>query len=45
LGIRKLWGRLAFALAECLFHPFYPIEATNEISIVLARKPGPVDPL
>jgi len=27
-----------------LFHPFYPINATNEISIVLARKPGPIDP-
>lgn len=44
MGIRKVWARPAFALAELLFHPFYPINATNEISIVLARKPGPIDP-
>lgn len=38
LGLRKLWGRLAFALAELLIHSLYPVDATSEISIVLARK-------
>jgi ubiquinone/menaquinone biosynthesis C-methylase UbiE len=43
LGFRKLFGRAAFAVAELLIHPFYPIAATNEISILLGRKAGAND--
>lgn len=43
MGFRKIWGRLAFALAELLIHPLYPVDATNEISIVLARKSAAAD--
>lgn len=42
MGLRKHWARVAFALAELFIHPFYPVEATNEISVVLARKQGAV---
>ena len=44
MGMRKFYGRLAFALGELFIHPFYPVDATNEISVVLARKPGPPRP-
>ena len=44
MGMRKLWGRLAFALGEILMYPLYPVDATSEISVVLARKPGPARP-
>jgi SAM-dependent methyltransferase len=39
MGVRKFMARFAFKLGELFIHPFYPIEATNEMSIVLARKP------
>lgn len=39
LGLRIAGGRLLFAMAQALMLPPYPIHATSEISIVLARKP------
>ncbi len=39
-GLRIASSRVLFALAEIYFHPLYPVDAVNEISIVLARKPG-----
>ncbi len=40
-GLRIVSSRLLFRLAEMYFHPLYPVDAVNEISIVLARKPAP----
>ena len=37
-GLRIASSRVLFALAEMYFHPLYPVDAVNEISIVLARK-------
>lgn len=39
LSLRTGLIRVAFALAEVFMRPLYPVDATNEISIVLARKP------
>ena len=39
-GLRIASSRVLFALAEMYFHPLYPVDAINEISIVLARKPS-----
>ena len=38
-GLRVACATVAFALARVFMHPLYPINAVNEISIVLARKP------
>lgn len=42
-GIRIALGRAAFGLAKVFMHPFYPVDAVSEISIVLARKPATSD--
>ncbi|MDH3712229.1 MAG: class I SAM-dependent methyltransferase [Gammaproteobacteria bacterium] len=39
MSVRFAFLRVAFALAEIFMRPLYPVDATNEISIVLARKP------
>ncbi len=39
-GLRIVSSRVLFALAEMFYHPLYPVDAVNEISIVLARKPA-----
>ncbi len=39
-GLRIAAGTAAFGLAKLLMHPFYPVHAVAEFSIVLARKPG-----
>ena len=39
MSVRTAFLRIAFALAEILMRPLYPVDATNEISVVLARKP------
>ena len=38
-GIRIACGAVVFALAQVVMRPLYPIDASSEISIVLARKP------
>lgn len=39
LGLRIALGRVMVGLLERSMHPFYPLEGSTEISIVLARKP------
>lgn len=39
IKLRSVFVRAAFALIEFWMWPLYPVDATNEISIVLARKP------
>ena len=39
LGMRQTVGRVVFTLGKVFLHPLYPIEAVNEVSVVLARKP------
>jgi len=39
IGLRIAAGTAAFGLAKLLMHPFYPVHAVAEFSIVLARKP------
>lgn len=39
-SLRVAAARVVFGLAEVFYRPLYPVDATNEISIVLARKPG-----
>ena len=38
-GLRIAIGSAVFGLAKILMHPFYPVHAVSEFSIVLARKP------
>ena len=38
-GLRVAIGSAVFGLAKILLHPFYPVHAVCEFSIVLARKP------
>lgn len=40
MSVRIAFLRIAIALAEIFMHPLYPLDATNEISILLARKPS-----
>lgn len=42
-GLRIALGSAAFGLAKIFMHPFYPVDAVSEISIVLARKPATRD--
>ncbi len=42
-GLRVVSSRVLFALAQLYYHPLYPVDAVNEISIVLARKPAHLD--
>jgi ubiquinone/menaquinone biosynthesis C-methylase UbiE len=44
MSVRIAFLRIAFALAEVFMRPLYPVDATNEISIVLARKPWALGP-
>jgi len=39
LGLRVMLGRALIKLYELAMHPLYPVKASTEISIVLARKP------
>jgi len=39
IGLRIAAGTAVFGLAKLLLHPFYPVHASAEFSIVLARKP------
>ena len=39
-GMRIAVGTAVFGLAKILMHPFYPVHAVGEFSIVLARKPA-----
>jgi SAM-dependent methyltransferase len=43
LGLRMALGRAIVGIFELSMHPFYPLEASTEISIVLARKPEQQD--
>ncbi len=43
-GLRIVSSRVLFRLAEMFYHPLYPVDAVNEISIVLARKPEQMHP-
>ena len=43
-GLRVVSSRVLFALAQMFYHPLYPVDAVNEISIVLARKPARASP-
>lgn len=39
LGLRIALGRLILGILEISMHPLYPLQASTEISVVLARKP------